>query len=132
VAKDDNFQEMSRLAKELDTRAGAFLGQIHIINLQKLNAAVLQPKLDQLWQGRAKQQREGGLPPQLPVVVTDSRSNSLIIAANQEDFEVMAKLVSELEQQKLSPIAQIRTVRIEKNDPTKIADLLRKLYEGRA
>ncbi len=132
VAKDDNYQEMAVLAKQLDIRSAEYLGQIHIINLEKLNAADLAPKLRELWTGRAKIRREGELADDQPVITTDSRSNSLIIASNRDDYEVIRKLVGELEQQKLSPIAQIRSVKVEHSDTTKIADMLRKLFDERS
>ena len=129
VAKEDNYQEMAKLARDLDAAGAGYLGQIHIINLDKLNAADLAPKMTT--SGRAVRRCRGRRASEdQPVITTDSRSNSLIVASNQEDFEVIAKLVEDLEQQKLSPIAQIRSVRIEHTDTTKVAEILRKLFDA--
>jgi type II secretion system protein D len=131
VANEENFQEIQRLARQLDGVSPEYLGQIRIINLKNLTAADLATKVKDLWAGRAKIRREGELPEDTPVIATDARSNSLIIASNREDFDLISRLVQELEQQKLSPMTDIRPLIIKHNDPTRIADMLRKLWDER-
>lgn len=127
IAKDDNFQELSKLAKDLDSISPEYLSQIHIINLQNLMAAELAGKIKDLFTGRAKLVGSE----MLPTVVVDQRSNSLVIASNREDYEVIQRLVKELEQQRISPMADIRLVVVKHNDVTKLADTLRKMFDER-
>ncbi len=131
IARDDNFEEIVKLTKQLDGVDPEYLGQIRIINLENLTAADLASKIKDLWEGRSKIRREGGLSEDKPVIVTDSRSNSLVIASNREDFELITHLIKELEQQKLSPMADIRPLIIKNNDVTKLADTITKLFDER-
>lgn len=129
IAKDDNFQELSKLAKELDGINPEYLSQIHIVNLQNLMAAELAGKLKDLFSGRAK--LTGAPAETVPTLVIDARSNSLIVASNREDFEVAQRVIAELEQQKLSPMSEIRPVMVRHNDVAKLAEILRKLFDER-
>lgn len=131
VAADDNFEEIRSLVKELDNADDEWLGQIHIIQLDTLAAADLDGKIEDLWERRAELRAEGGLPEDRPVIVTDARSNSLVIAANREDYEAIKKLVEQLEQQPLSPMHEIRNVILEHNDADRMADILTELFEER-
>lgn len=131
VAKDAQFQEISRLVQQLDEIDVNWLGQVRIINLTNLTATDLADKIRDLWDRRAQLRRDSGAPEDKPVIVTDVRSNSLVIASNQEDFEAISSLVTRLEDQKLAPMAKIRLLPIQHNDVTKLSEMLRKLFEDR-
>jgi len=130
-AKDDNYQEVVDLAKRLDEAPTALIDQIRIITLNKTQANVLAPKIEQLWQRRAALRRVGGVPEDRPVIVADERSNALIIASNQEDFEAIKRLVDALEKQPLAPIAEIRIVQLKNNDAASIGPTLQQLFDKR-
>lgn len=131
VAREENFKEIEALAGQLDGVEDNWLGQIRIVNLHNLTAADLADKVRDLWERRAEQRREGGLPEDKPVIVTDTRSNSLIIASNQEDFEAIDALVKRLEDQRLAPMADIRLITIENNDVAKVSEIVRSLWDER-
>ena len=131
IANEENFKEIAKLAKELDGAEEDWLGQFRIINLENLTATDIAEKIESLWERRAEIRREGGLPEDKPVIVTDSRSNSLVIAANPEDQDAIAKLVARLEQQKLSPLADIRQVHLKHNDATKVGETVGQLFDER-
>ncbi len=54
-----------------------------------------------------------------------------MIASNPEDFEQIAKLVANLEEQELAPIHEIRLIELEYNDASAVADMLQRLFEQR-
>ncbi len=58
----------------MDVVEDNWLGQIRIVNLHNLTAADLADKVRDLWERRAEQRREGGLPEDKPVIVTDTLS----------------------------------------------------------
>jgi len=130
-AKEDNFKEIEQLAKKLDTLPEKLLGQIRILTLKNLTATDLASKIEQLWERRAKLRKIGGVPEDRPVIVADQRSNALIIASNPEDFEAIARLVSQLEMQELAPIHEIRLIELKHNDASAIARMLQTLFERR-
>jgi len=133
VANDDNYKEIQDLVLKLDGADKDFLGQIKIISLSgsNLTAPDIAGKIDELWKRRANLREEGGLPPDEPVIVSDSRTNSLVIASNQEDYEAIQKLVDQLSQQKLSPMLDIYQVSVKNNDATKMAETIQNVLDKR-
>jgi len=131
VASQENYEEIANLARELDSSPNRFAGQFRIITLENLTAADLATKVRDLWQRQAQLRQAANLPADDPVVVSDARTNSLIVSANPEDVETLVNLVKQLEQQKISPMMEIRTLIIRHNDPTRVADTLRRIFEER-
>jgi len=131
VGRDENFTEFAKLARDLDGVEDDWLGQIRIINLENLTAADLASKIEDLWERRAEIRREGGLPEDKPVIVVDNRSNSLVIASTQDDFDAIAAVIKKLEDQKLSPMADIRLITLQHNDVGKVGEIISKLFEER-
>lgn len=131
VAKDDNYNALVDLALELDGADLDFLGQIRIINLENLTAADLSGKVEQLWERRAELRQRGGLPPDRPIIVSDPRSNSMIIASNPEDFEAIERLVRRLEEQPLSPMHEIRQVEFKHTEAAKVSEIIQRLFDER-
>jgi len=131
VGRDENYAEFAKLAQDLDGVEDDWLGQIRIINLVNLTAASLSDKLEDLWERRAEIRREGGLPEDKPVIVVDERSNSLVIASTQDDFDAISAVVKKLEDQKLSPMADIRLITLQHNDVGTVSEIVSKLFEER-
>ncbi len=131
VAKDDNFGELESLARQLDGVEDDWLGQIRIIKLDKLAAPDLAEKVQDLWERRAQLRSEAGLPEDKPVIVTDSRSNSLVIASNPEDFKAIQNLIGELEKQPTNWPADIRKITLKHNSAAKLREAMQKLFDER-
>jgi len=64
-------------------------------------------------------------------VVTDARSNSLVIASNKEDYEAIKRVVDSLEAQKLSPMADIRLLKLNRNSAAQVAETVKNLFDER-
>jgi type II secretion system protein D len=132
VADDSNFQEVQDLAIKLDGADADWLGQIKIVNLPgTLTAPDISTKIEELWKRRAELRTQGGLPADKPVIVSDSRTNSLVVASNQEDFEAIQRLVDQLSQQKLNPMMDIYQVLVKNNDASKVAETVQKVCDQR-
>jgi type II secretion system protein D len=131
VAEPETYEEMAKLARELDGSPNRFAGQFQIIPLENLIAADLVEKMGDLWKRRAQLRQAANLPADDPVIVADARTNSLIVSANPEDVEALNNLVKQLERQKISPMMEIRTLVIRHNDPARVADTLRSIFEER-
>jgi type II secretion system protein D len=132
VANDINFEEIQDLARRLDGAEPDWLGDIRIISLDEpLVASDLESKITDLWARRADLRREADLPEDLPVIVTDSRSNSLVIASNREDFEAIQHLIEQLKAQPLSPMMDIYHLRVEHHAAADLAEILQTLLDER-
>ncbi|MEE9293472.1 MAG: secretin N-terminal domain-containing protein [Phycisphaerae bacterium] len=130
-ASEQNYQEIERITEKLNVASDRLIDNIRIINCKLTSAADLAGKIDELWQRKANLRREGDIPEDLPVIVADQRSNSLVIASSPEDFKEIKRLVDRLEAQPLSPIAEIRLVTLVNNDATQTSDMLKSLFEER-
>ncbi len=132
-ASEPNFAEISEIAGKLDVPGERLIDSIRIINLKNTSAADLQTKIEDLWQRKAELKgADSNAPKDLPILVADQRSNSLVIASSPEDFAEIERLVAKLEAQPLAPLAQIQLLPLKQNDATDLADKLKTLFEERA
>ncbi len=131
-ANEENFEEIRKLAVQLD-ESKDYGGDINIITLDpnKLTAADLADKIASLWDRRAKQRQEEGLPEDRPVIVTDTRSNALLIASSVEDFHAIENVIQKLEQQKLAPMADIRLIELTYNSAGSVGKIIQDLWDKR-
>lgn len=131
-AKPENVKEVRDLIQKLDTEPLDPLGDVHIITLKNLTATDVGPKIEDLWERRIRVLGKEENTYERPVVITDTRSNSLVIASTNEDYEAIRKLVEQLEQQPLSPTAQIRLLVLRHNEAGKVGPMLDTLFKERA
>lgn len=129
-ASEENYSEIATIAKQLDTKPGKLFDQIRIVRCDRLSAADLKTKIEELWKRKADLRREEELLEDLPVVVADERSNALIIASSVEDFEEIKRLVDVLESQPLIEDTQI--FKLAFADSKVIAEIMDELFEGMA
>ncbi|MEP0842633.1 MAG: hypothetical protein HRF43_07965, partial [Phycisphaerae bacterium] len=131
VARPDNIEDVVKLATELDNQENAFGGPFQIITLQNVTAVDIADKVTQLWKRRNQLRQQANLPADEPTVVADARSNSLIISSNPEDAEAIVHLVKQLEEQKLSPMMEIRTLLIRNNDARTVGEAIQNVFDKR-
>jgi len=132
-AKEENFKEVEELVRKLDLAPANYLGDIHILAVKNLTASDLGPKIEQLWQRRIEMKGEKGKGvTDKPVIVTDARSNALVIASNKEDYIAIEALVKQLEDQPLAPSSEIHIQVLQHNDAGKLGPQLQDLFKQRA
>lgn len=130
---EENFKEIQGLLAKLDKAPASFLGDVHIVTLQNLTADAIGPKIEQLWDRRMQlKSKRGETYDEKPVIVTDARSNALVIASSKDDYLAIEQLVKQLEAQPLAPTAEIRMHVLQHNDSTKVSQMLEKLFTERA
>lgn len=129
-ASEENYAEIVSIARQLDTRPAKLFDQIRIIRMERLSAADLKTKIEELWKRKADLRREEELLEDLPVVVADERSNALIIASSVEDYEEIKRLVDTLESQPL--IEDTRIFKLTYADPKVLTEIMTKLFDGMA
>jgi len=129
-ASEENFAEISGIAKQLDTKPSRLFDQIRILRCERLNAVDLKTKIEELWKRKADMRREAELLEDIPVVAVDERSNALLIASSIEDYDEIQRLVKALDSQPM--IDDTRLFKLEFADSTVIAELLKELFDGLA
>ena len=134
AAKPARMEELRGLIKKLDIKASALIENIRTITLDNGNANDLADKLKDLWEQRQNQRESGseGLKLEIPAIVADERSNSLIVAASKADFEAIKAVVDKIEALELNPMANIYLVRMEFNSASQLAPAFATLFQKRA
>ncbi len=130
-ASEENLAEIQQIVAQLDTAPDRLIDNIRIITCQNTSAADLASKIGELWDRKAKLRQEGDIPEDLPVIVADQRSNSLVIASSPEDFQEITRLIEKLEAQPLAPIAAIRLIPLVNNDASEISKMFEDLFQER-
>ncbi len=127
-ASDENFDEIVTITKQLDAKPGPLFEQIRILFAGRLSAKDLKEKIDELWKRKADLRRESEMIEDLPVVVADERSNSLVIASSLEDYEEIERLVETL---KLRPlVGDTQLFKLDHADAKVLANMLEQLFQG--
>ncbi|MCH7884674.1 MAG: hypothetical protein IIC01_05425 [Planctomycetes bacterium] len=127
-ASPENYTEIATIVAQLDTKPARLFDQIRIVRCDRISALILKEKIDELWKRKADLRQQQDLSQDLPIVVVDERSNSLIIASSVEDFEEIERLVQTLESQPL--IDDIQLFSLEFADATVLAGMLDELFDG--
>lgn len=135
AAKRDRMEELKGLIKQLDVKASALVENIRTITLKKSTATELADKLKDLWT-QTRDQREGGdtgtLGLEIPAIVADERSNSLIVSASLSDFESIKGVVEKIENLELNPMANIYIVPMKFNSASQLQGPLQSLFDARS
>lgn len=134
TAKPARLEEVRDLVKRLDVPSTALIEDIRTITLRNGNAVEMADKLKALWEERQKQQEAGSKGPKLeiPAIVADTRSNSIIVAASKGDYEAIASVVAKIEALELNPAANLYIVRLQNNSAKALQPALKALFEQRA
>ncbi|MGB0715016.1 MAG: secretin N-terminal domain-containing protein [Phycisphaerae bacterium] len=128
AASDENINEIREITSQLDAKRSEWFDQIRLVTCKRLSATDLKTKIDELWARKGTLRSNEELLEDLPIVVADERSNTLVVASNQEDFEEITQLVNTLESQPL--INDTRLFELKEADATVMAAMLEELFTG--
>lgn len=133
AAKRERIEELRGLIEKLDIPATALIDNIRTLTLKNSTATDLATKLQDLWsQSEAnRDSAQGGLTFETPAIVADERSNSLIIAASESDFNAIKSVVEKIENLELNPMSDIYIVRLKHNSAAELKGPLQTLMDKR-
>ncbi len=127
----DSFELVETLAKELDKSGPALSGQVRIIPLTHADARVVGTTLVALFEQRYAAARTPDVGRNKPVILPDSRSNSLLVAANMEDNRTLDDLLKKLDQKLENPSLTLTVLPLKHNDSAKVATMIESLFAAR-
>lgn len=132
AAGNDTFETVRRLAVDLDEAPVAEYGEIVVVPVK--SGAV-----DRLAQAieRIMERRYAAIPGDVararrPLVLTDSRSSSLLVAADPEDLASIRSLVEQLSEVPLNPAIGLHVVPLDRGDVEQFAARLQALMRDRS
>jgi type II secretion system protein D len=132
---------VARLVEQLDVELPADLRGIRILPLQNADATSVASALQRLLDERARPRGGGGgggrragsgFDPLRVVVIADPRSNSLLVSASPENFELVQGLLAQLDQPASALLGQIRLIPLQHADAQALASTLADLFVRRA
>lgn len=127
----DSFELVESLARELDQAPPALSGRIRIIPLAFADARTLGTSLINLFNQRYQSARSPDTQRNRPVIVPDSRSNSLLVAAGVDDSHTIDDLVGKLDQQLEDPTMVLTVLGLRHNNSATVASTLEGIFAAR-
>ena len=127
----DSFELVESLARELDAAPPALSGRIRLVPLVYADARSLSMALINLFNQRYQSARSPETQRNRPVIVADSRSNALLIAAGVDDSQTIDDLISRLDQQLDDPSMVLTVIGLRHNNATTVAGTLENIFTAR-
>ncbi len=131
AASNDSFGVIQRLVTELDTPSELAGGGMQVLPVTKGNVERLAEMVRQVMTRRYADVPQEIRNAQQPLVLTDPRTNSLLIAANPEDFESIRRMVADIEAIPMNPAVAITVVPVENKRAEQLAPKLQQLMADR-
>lgn len=127
----ESFQIVKDIAIKLDHAAPALSGQIQILPLKEGNAGSIATTLQTLFNQRYEAARTDDLRRQRPIILPDVRTNSLLVAANQDDSKALEALLAKLDVKLTDPAVQLRVVPLVHNDAGVVGPTIEQIFQAR-
>lgn len=127
----ESYQIVKEIADKLDKAAPALSGQIQILPLHEGNAGSIATTLQTLFDQRYQAATSDDVRRQRPIILPDVRTNSLLIAANQDDSQALRQLLTKLDVKLTDPAVRLRVIPLTHNDAGVVGPTVEKIFEAR-
>ncbi|MFO0895770.1 MAG: secretin N-terminal domain-containing protein [Phycisphaerales bacterium] len=129
-----SFAVFEQLLKQLDQKVAPEIKEIRTVALNSASAVRLAPIIQQVMDARLDRLRK--IQPETAeleraVVVADSRSNSLIVAAANESWQVAEKLIADLDRENESEQAGMNVLSLKKGNLDRVANAINQIMDRR-
>ncbi len=131
AAGNESFDVIQRLVADLDTDNLVERGLVNVITLDSGNVDRIAETINQLMERRYADLPADVQQSQRPLVLTDPRTSSLLIAASEEDFVSIEALVAQLEAAPINPAVGLHVIALQTGDPERLAPRLEQLMQQR-
>jgi type II secretion system protein D len=119
------------LVKEMDLPSQDLGVRPRVVKLQNVPATQVEEKISELLDERAQQLGSSGTERDVAVIKSDERSNSVIIVANDDVFEMAEELIDTLDASDTYSIVATEYRRLEFADAIKLQGLLEGVFEAK-
>jgi len=131
AAGNDSFEVVKGLAKELDTATELAGSGVQVIPLTRSNGERIAENVRLIMERRYAEMPAEVRAIQEPLILTDPRSNSLLVAANPADFNSIKALVEQLESTPLNPAVGITVLPLERKQAEDLAPRIEQMMQDR-
>ncbi|MBI5722766.1 MAG: hypothetical protein HZA50_02325 [Planctomycetes bacterium] len=127
----EGYQIVKDLAEQLDGASPALGGMVQIFPLTNGNAGTISTTLTNLFNQRYQAATAPDVQRQKPVILSDVRTNSLLVAANNDDTRILVGLLQRLDVKLTDPSVRIEVLPLKFNDAGAIGPTIRTLFQSR-
>ena len=127
----EGFELVQTLAKQLDQAAPALSGRVRLIPLKFADARVIASTLGALFDQRIAAIRTADVQRNKPIILADTRSNSLLVAASQEDNRTLDDLLTRLDAKQDNPSLPLTVLPLKHNDSARVAQMVESIFAAR-
>ncbi len=127
----EGFELVQNLAKQLDQAAPALSGRVRLIPMQYADARVVASTMSTLFDQRYTATRTADVQRNKPIILADTRSNSLLVAASQEDNRTLDDLLKRLDAKQDNPALTLTVLPLKFNDSARIATTIETIFSAR-
>lgn len=127
----ESYQIVKELAEQLDGASPALSGQIQMFALVEANAGTLATTLTNLFNQRYAAAQTPDVARQKPIILPDVRTNSLLVAANQDDSRVLESLLAKLDVKLADPAVRLVVVPLKFNDAGIVGPMIQDIFAAR-
>ncbi len=131
AAGPESLEVVKRLAADLDRSTLAEEGAVKVLSVSRANVDRIAETVNAIMERRYADMPEEIRAAQKPLVLTDPRSNSLLVAAGPDDLAVISDLVAKLEATPLNPAVRLSVVPIEGSQAEPLAARVQTLMRQR-
>ncbi len=127
-----SFAVAEMLLQSLDTEQTAELHDIRMIRLSNASATIIAPLIQRLMDSRLARLRETEpetADQQQAVIIADSRTNSLLVTAGNESYEVIEQLANSLENTRGSTANDVQIVPLNRGNAAKVAETIQRVMD---
>jgi type II secretion system protein D len=127
----EGYKIVKDLAEQLDNTSAALSGQIQLIPLKEANVGTITTTLSNLFDQRYQAARTEDIRRQKPVILPDLRTNSLLVAANNDDTKVLMSLLKNLDVKLTDPAVKLVVIPMLHNDSGIVGPMIREIFAAR-
>lgn len=127
-----SFAVAEMLLESLDSEQTAELHDIRMIRLSNASATVIAPLIQRLMDSRLSRLRETEPETadlQQAVIIADSRTNSLLVTAGNESYQVVEQLALSLENIRASTANDVQIVPLNRGNAAKVAETVQRVMD---
>ncbi len=127
-----SFAVLESLLESLDAERSPDLREIRIIYLTNASATLVAPRIQQLMDARLERMRSvapEAAELEMASIISDPRTNSLLIASGNESYEVIERMAEALDSGAISDSNSVRVIAIEVGNAVDIARTLQDIMD---
>ncbi|MGC9453928.1 MAG: secretin N-terminal domain-containing protein [Phycisphaerae bacterium] len=128
AAREDVMPLIADVIGTMDVPGAGSLSMVRVFPLENADVARMSELIDTLYSGpNAELMRDEDR----PTVAVDTRTNSLVVWANEKTFGVIESLLKRLDSEEIPPLAGMRVFAVEHADAVRLAEMLEDFFDSK-